>query len=315
MLILSPASTTTYRIEAANTTGTSIEIITLTVLSSSSLGVAIQSPIASTSLNLPQTIVQGIVTTSADEVGVVVNGYPAQVNGNRWFVNNLPLVEGDNSITVTATQPDGATASHSIPVSVDTSVPIDWIELHLSPESGIAPLNSYLKVEPHLSFTPTTWNIGTIGPAQDVTMQSTSDTEHELTFPTPGFYTIIFTMSDDQGNETSGEIMVDVIDGVMLEELLNLRWNAMTTDLLAGNSESALGYFVAASQDKYRTVFTTLGSSKLNSIFSGSGNISIDVSYGKTAKCGINRVESNQTYSYPLTMIKDENGLWKITGF
>ena len=276
---------------------------------------AIISPIEGDSINLPQTIVQGIVTTSADEVGIIVNGYPAQVKENKWFVNNLPLTEGLNTITVTATQPDGSTVSHSITVTVDTSIPTDWIELYLTPESGIAPLNTYLKVEPHLSFTPSTWNVGSIGPGQDVTLQSTSDTEHELTFPTPGFYTIIFTMSDDQGSEVSGEIMVNVVDGTVLDSLLQSRWVAMSTDLLAGNNESALSYFVAASQDKYRTVFTTLGSSKINSIFSGTSNISIDSSYGKTAKCGITRIESNETYSYPLTMIKDENGLWKITGF
>jgi hypothetical protein len=91
-------------------------------------------------------------------VGVVVNGYPAQVNGNRWFVNNLPLVEGDNSITVTATQPDGATASDSIPVSVDTSVPIDWIELHLSAKGQSAEKLWRLKLGNPLKVPLFWWN-------------------------------------------------------------------------------------------------------------------------------------------------------------
>ncbi len=49
--------------------------------------------------------------------GVTVNGIVAETYGNKFYVNNLPLKSGENTITVTATTPDGLAATQSFTVT------------------------------------------------------------------------------------------------------------------------------------------------------------------------------------------------------
>ncbi len=66
--------------------------------------------------------VQGtIANTSGAETGVVVNGVIASVYGGQFAANRVPLKEGQNTITVTATDTNGTTAVKSIMVNAAVS--------------------------------------------------------------------------------------------------------------------------------------------------------------------------------------------------
>ena len=85
--------------------------------------------------------------------------------------------------------------------------------------------------------------------------------------------------------------------------------------LLNGDIESALNYFVIASTESYNSLFTDLGPDNIITIFSGLTTLGIQSSIGQTIYCGVIREENGERYSYPVTFVKDENGLWKILGF
>ncbi len=62
--------------------------------------------------------------------------------------------------------------------------------------------------------------------------------------------------------------------------------------LLSGNIETALTYLVAVSRDRYRQVFTDLGSIRINSIFSSISEFKLDTLYLEGGDVG-----SKTTYS------------------
>lgn len=316
-LIVSPAATTTYRIKAANPNGNTLAAVTVRVLDPSSLAVAITSPQGGEDVSLPQMLVQGIMTTGADEVGVTVNGIPAQVQGNRFFVNNLPLVQGENNITVKATEPGGATVSDTVTVSVDTSQPADWLELHMNPDSGAAPLLANLRADWHLSFVPENTYVSFDGPAR-VTVTPLSPTEADLSFPVPGIYTIIYTVADIHGKEYQQEIMVHALDRTGLDTLLQARWQGMKARLAGQDIEGGLGYFLAEAQENYRRAFTALHDELPQLVADMQGTALIYATDGR-AKYRINRghdVDGTEVaITYYIYFVKDANGLWKIEQF
>ncbi|GBE53869.1 hypothetical protein BMS3Bbin15_00015 [archaeon BMS3Bbin15] len=89
----------------------------------------------------------------------------------------------------------------------------------------------------------------------------------------------------------------------------------MKTALLAGDAETALTYFVEDSKDRYREKFTQLSDDQINSIFSNIIEFEIYSVNDSIAQCGAIRVESGGTFSYPVTFVKDENGIWNMMGY
>lgn len=55
---------------------------------------------------------------------VTVNGQAAQVSGDSFSYAGLPLTEGPNSITVSATDPAGNTGTATITINLDTQAPV-----------------------------------------------------------------------------------------------------------------------------------------------------------------------------------------------
>ncbi|MBW1911105.1 MAG: hypothetical protein JRJ11_16465, partial [Deltaproteobacteria bacterium] len=79
-----------------------------------------------------QVTVKGTVTNAADnETGVVVNGVLSMVYGNEFVANHVPLEEGENTITATATDAAGNTLSTAIIVNADTTGDYIWITVDI----------------------------------------------------------------------------------------------------------------------------------------------------------------------------------------
>jgi hypothetical protein len=312
-----PPSTTTYTLTATGPGGTDIAAVTIKVLDADTLGVLFISPAEYDVIDIPQTQVTGMVVSYAGEVGVTVNGIPAQVSGNMFFVNNLPLIEGENTITATATEPDGSTASDTVTVYVDISNADERIELSVSPESGIAPLNATLRSDLHLT-NPIQSSTITYDGTGEVTVTSVSDTEYELFFNTPGLYPITYTAIDDQGREFSQDIMVNVLDRMQLNTLLKSKWEGMKSALVEQDVEEGLTRFHIKSQPQYRNAFNAI-LGDLPQLFSNMQEIEMIYTKGNRAKHRINRLHDINgtpvTITYYIYFVRDANGLWKIEQF
>ena len=85
-------------------------------------------------------------------------------------------------------------------------------------------------------------------------------------------------------------------------------------EMASGNTESALDYFMEGNRDRYRKIFEELGD-EVNKRLSEIIDVELYTTTGRVAQCGAIRIETGGVYAYPVTFVKDENGLWKIYGF
>ncbi len=85
---------------------------------------AITSPMNTETLDATPALVTGTVDDPA--ASVLVNGVVAAVDGGGNWTASVPLVEGPNTITSLARTVENLTASASIDVTLDTSIPIDY---------------------------------------------------------------------------------------------------------------------------------------------------------------------------------------------
>jgi hypothetical protein len=89
----------------------------------------------------------------------------------------------------------------------------------------------------------------------------------------------------------------------------------MANALMADDVQQAVSYFVAGSRARYEKIFSAMDSNKRKNVFGSITEIQIDSFYGRVVRCGAIRAGSRGTFSYPVTFVKDENGIWKIMSF
>jgi len=300
------AITATHEYGGATVTGAT----TLTV-EPAPVYIFITSPTDNSTTNKTEITITGTVITQANEVGITVNGIIANVYANQFTANHVPLAEGNNVITATAIDSNGATAEARITVTVLPSA--NYIRLTSNIESGIAPLEATLTVDSSIPLNDTSTSLTYTNPANIEVLSATPE-EYKVRINAEGIYQFTVNATNEQGNAYSDTIAITVLNRETMDALLQGKWEGMKGALMGGDIETALTYFVDASKDNYRQIFTELGSDTLNSIFSAVTELKLYTAYGRLAGCGAIRVEAGGTYSYPVTFILDENGIWKILG-
>lgn len=203
-------------------------------------------------------------------------------------------------------------------MSLDTTVPFDWLELNLNPDSGLAPFKTTLTVNPHLSFVPASSPVvSSYGPA-DVTETRISDTEINLEFTVPGVYSIGYQTFSPQGQVVSGEVMVNVLDRGEFDALLKAKWEKIKSAWRAQDVEESLNYFEDSSQDKFREILAAIVVS-LPGIVNDMREIELIYARDRYAKYRIKRLQQIQgaivDLTYYLYFVQDDFGLWKVDQF
>jgi Glucodextranase, domain B len=178
---------------AGNQATTSVAVI----VDSTPESVAITSPVTGSSVSTPS-----IVVTGTAEIGstLVVNGYPVALGTGGAFSVELPLAEGLNTITATATDPAGNTASASVTVTLDTVPP----PLNLSsPTAGYANRSDVAvsgSTEPGATVTVDGTPVTVTGAGTFTTTLTLSD----------GTHTIVAVATDAAGNTATVSVQVTV---------------------------------------------------------------------------------------------------------
>ena len=92
----------------------------------------------------------------------------------------------------------------------------------------------------------------------------------------------------------------------------------MKAGLESQDFEGAVSHLNSANQNRYRDIFTELGS-ELSTIAQNMQDIQLIYVRGKTAKYRIRKNEiyggQNMTITYYIYFVKDENGRWSIDSF
>ncbi|OGL46733.1 MAG: hypothetical protein A2W05_02180 [Candidatus Schekmanbacteria bacterium RBG_16_38_10] len=307
---LAPATTYHYRIVASNANGTTNGLdVTFTT---PPITITITSPLDSSTINRPDVMVKGTVTnTTGNETGVTVNGVVATVYNGQFFVNHMPLQDGQNTITATATDTAGNTATTSITVNAVTSAP--HVTLNANIESGIAPLTTYFSVSTSIPNAVSTYQMDYEG---DGSIDYTGTTFDNISFiyTTEGVYYPTVIVTDTQGIQYSDTIAIVVLNASQLDALLRAKWEAMKTALINQDVEGSVKDITENSKDTYREQFTDL-SSVLDIIGNELGQIQLVSIQDNKAEYEVTVTRNGTTYSFHLLFVRDSNGLWKIQRF
>jgi hypothetical protein len=86
------------------------------------------------------------------------------------------------------------------------------------------------------------------------------------------------------------------------------------TALAVGNINGAVSYISQNSRDKYFDIFTAI-ESNLPDFAQGMGQMNLVSIDSGEAKYELLHQNGSQTYSFPVTFIKDDDGNWKIFNF
>ncbi len=308
-IYVSPAETTTYTITAEGPGGEpAIQSVTVNV---NPLSISITSPLNGDTIDAPQVIVKGSVSNAAgNETGVVVNGVLAMVYGDEFVANHVPLEEGENTITATATDAAGNTLSAEITVTADTTG--DYIWITVDEESGVTPFEATLRVEGTFTFTEEA-TLTYDGPDEVEFLENPNENEFTVRIETPGLY--LFTAEvDHEGTIYTDIVALLVMDQGELDALLRAKWEAMKEALSNGDVEKAAGYIGVGTREMYEYNFNLM-SSYLQAISAGLQDIELVHIRENVAEYSMWAEQEGQTYSYYILFVRDSDGLWRILFF
>ena len=304
---VTPSQTTTYTLTATGLGGVTAESV---VVSVSGIDITITSPAEGEVLETRDAMVQGTFANAhGNETGLVINGVPAAVYGNRFIANHVPLQEGKNTLTVRATDTTGDFNEASIGVAA--RLPEDYIRIVAFQETGIAPFETTLRVDGSFGFAaglPTVVGPGTVD------ILATEENEFKISVSSEGLY--YFTANVEKGEATYNDsVAVLVMSQIEIDLLLRNKWNEMKAALLSGDIEKALNYHQSSSQGQYSAIYNALGTD-LSGMVQGMREIS-PVYFGDAyAKYRITQDhivdDQSVTITYYVYFSRDEYGLWKI---
>jgi hypothetical protein len=278
-----------------------------------SISIAVSSPAAGETISRPYVTVKGTVISTDNETGVTVNGVSALVTGSQFLADHVALTEGANSITITATDTAGNTATTSL--DVNSIVPAKYITVSSNIQSGISPLEVVLKIDSTFEFDSSM--ISVAGPGSVEWISSDFDT-YRVKMTIDGSYACTVSVTDTNGTEYQDTVTVTVLNRNQLDKLLKAKWEGMKTKLASQDINGAIHYFSDTAKTKYQTVFQKL-SNRLPTIVSSMENITLNYIGQDVAEYRISRTETINGQSMEITyfiyFVQDESGLWKIESF
>ena len=242
---------------------------------------------------------------------MVVNGFIANVYGNEFVVNHVPLADGSNTITATATDTSGNTQSASITVSAVTTG--DYIRITAIPESGISPLQTTLKINSSLNISTATLSCPGPGTVEFLLPDANGT---RATMDTKGIYYCTASVNDSGGGTYDDTVAITALDKTEMDNLLRAKWDGMKMALASGDINGAARYFYSTVEGIYRDQFTGL-SSFLPAIASemDSAEINLVTITDSIAEYELLVEREGEALSFYFKFNKDDDGIWRIGGF
>jgi hypothetical protein len=279
--------------------------------------IEITAPTNGATINKSGAIVLGRIYNQSGEIGVNVNGSLAQVQGGDFAVI-VPLQVGQNTITATATRPDGVQGQASITINTETQQ--EFVRLTATPTSGILDRSGFLNVtfeaEAYLvnPVSSYSWDFNGDGTPEIIGTEASITAQYQY----PGLYFPKITVTDNQGNIYMETTVVHVLSREEMDAFLRSKWEGMKTGLFNKDIPTALDYFIDSSKEVYQQALNLI-IDELPQITSNMQDIDMVFLFNNTAKYRINRLHNIdgilQTITYYIYFVKDLDGLWRIDRF
>jgi hypothetical protein len=275
-----------------------------------SLTIAISSPSQGDIISTDITVKGAVINSAGNDTGVTVNGIPAAVYGNQFVVNHIPLDEGINTITATAIDSTGNTASTQ--VTVGARATDNYIRLRPNLESGIAPLELTLSIDGSFSFDEA--EVSVTGPSQPDLLDS-NEKEYRFAMAVEGIYSFTVSVTAPDGNFYQDTVSIPVMNATQMDNLLRGKWEGMRTALANQHFDTAVNYFIEETKPHYHDIFIALDA-QMPQIAEDMEDIQRIYVRGNGAKYRIRKDESYDGQMIAIThyiyFSVDNDGLWKI---
>lgn len=243
-----------------------------------------------------------------ENTGITVNGIVAFTDGQNFYVNNLPLIAGENTLTIIVTGPDGKTITKTVTVTSSSPSPL---RVEVEPQVGLAPLATRFRLSYGGSGIVTGYTLDVDG--DGIVDDAGSDIPLPLayTYPTPGLYRPRITLTDSTGKTYNQTLAVLVQDPARVDEFFTRLWNGMNTALAGGNLPAALNYLNVSARNKYQPVFEALrpNLAQIVGSYSPPARLSVSESIGEYA---VSRPYQGRIRVYLVYFLKDVDGVWRV---
>jgi hypothetical protein len=270
--------------------------------------VTIASPLPGASISSDTVLVEGTLQAPANS-GVTVNGIIARSDGQQYFVNDVPLVEGSNVITVTVTTSGGGTVSTTRTVTRTGGSPparIVAVEDH-----EFAPARITLRVERRSLRAIASVQVQNLAPGVLDSSVFDGDIIAAITYAAPGKYKPVVTVTDVDGLTYTQPVAIMALDAAALDVTLRGVWAEMGGRLAAGDIETALGTMSRSARPRYASVLTQIAPALASSIATWSAPQPALFST-HMAEYIVRRTINGVKQAFFVYLLQDENGIWRL---
>jgi hypothetical protein len=241
--------------------------------------------------------------------GMGVNGLVASNDGQgRYFVNNLPLTDGSNTLTVTLTMADGQTITQTQTVSRAAVAPM---QVYAEIDADFAPATFTIKVLNRTANAITNISYPNLGGGQLDASVVDQSTLGKITYTTPGVYMPGFVITDSAGNTYTQTVAVLAQDRAALDQMLKAVWGEFSNALAMGNIPSAMKFFSGNAQVRYGPVLAQIAPSLAAAVANWeppqTGSLGNEVS-----EYTVRRIVRGTKHVYFVYFLRDPNGLWQL---
>jgi PKD repeat protein len=246
---------------------------------------------------------------------VNVNGQLATVTGSgQFFLNDLQLTAGANTVTATVTTPDGQTASQVITITRSATVALFTVSV--TPSGIVAPgtpFDADVTIDNPGNAAFATITLQCADPAVGINVMQVGN--YKCTYTTPGIYNVRVTVRD------AGNSVVYMMAKVVKVETPQARYQSIvsiysefTDRLKAGNIDGALNAFTSTVREKYRTAFSGAGAG-LTAMVNGFGVISAASINDRFAELIVVKTTAQGDVASSVIMVRATDGIWRVDGF
>ncbi|MEA1889679.1 MAG: PKD domain-containing protein [Pseudomonadota bacterium] len=275
------------------------------------------------------------VDPSNKNIGVVIDNQLAAIDRSVTpikYAARVPLLPGEQAITVIATTQMGESASKTLTITRNAGSGYD---VDIKPTSGVSPLavelslslndpynNVFVKLAVDFDddgYDDFTYDGIEYTPEGNIIVHPLDLSQKiSFTYTDPGIYqakvrALDFVSLNNQGTTLTDHIVpVEVISETLDESLYTAIWNGMNAAVVAGDIALAETAFTRGSRKKFTPLLTAL-QPHFQEIMDSYTDWQVVTNFPGYKEFVLNRTVNGENQIYFVTFIQDHAGVWRIT--